>query len=68
MTYPISYCNFYTGISIDWIHDLIKKIRKRDGRVVNSDISKVAKAVFKAFLASNTGDGKKSEDIENQVA
>ncbi len=44
-----------------------QKIRKRDGRIVDFDQSKIANAVFKAFIATKTKDGKRGEDIANQV-
>ncbi len=47
--------------------NMVEKIRKRDGRIVEFDKSKIANAVFKAFLATKSKDGKKAEDIANQV-
>jgi ribonucleoside-diphosphate reductase alpha chain len=47
--------------------NMVEKIRKRDGRIVDFDKSKIANAVFKAFLATKTKDGKTAEDIANQV-
>ncbi|NJD75788.1 MAG: adenosylcobalamin-dependent ribonucleoside-diphosphate reductase [Candidatus Methanoperedens sp.] len=44
-----------------------QKIRKRDGKIVDFDKSKIANAVFKAFIATKTKDGKRGEDIANQV-
>ncbi|VVB97169.1 Vitamin B12-dependent ribonucleoside-diphosphate reductase [uncultured archaeon] len=44
-----------------------QKIRKRDGRIVDFDRSKIANAVFKAFIATKNKDGKRGEDIANQV-
>ncbi|MCZ7358285.1 MAG: adenosylcobalamin-dependent ribonucleoside-diphosphate reductase [Candidatus Methanoperedens sp.] len=46
---------------------IVNKIRKRDGRIVEFDRSKIANAVFKAFIATKTKDGKRAEDIANQV-
>jgi ribonucleoside-diphosphate reductase alpha chain len=46
---------------------MIEKIRKRDGRIVEFDKSKIANAVFKAFLATKSKDGKTADDIANQV-
>ncbi len=43
--------------------NMVEKIRKRDGRIVEFDKSKIANAVFKAFLATKSKDGKKAEDI-----
>src|SRR5574341_311540 len=49
-------------------YNMIQKIRKRDGRIEDFDKSKIANAVFKAFLATKSKDGRKAEDIANQVA
>lgn len=46
---------------------MVNKIRKRDGRIVDFDKSKIANAVFKTFLATRSKDGKRAEDIANQV-
>ena len=46
---------------------MIQKIRKRDGRIVDFDKSKITSAVLKAFLATKSKDGKRAEDIANQV-
>jgi ribonucleoside-diphosphate reductase alpha chain len=46
---------------------MVEKIRKRDGRIVEFDKSKIANAVFKAFLATKSKDGKIAGDIANQV-
>ncbi len=46
---------------------MVEKIRKRDGKIVDFDKSKIANAVLKAFLATKSKDGKKAEDIANQV-
>ncbi|MCZ7399396.1 MAG: vitamin B12-dependent ribonucleotide reductase [Candidatus Methanoperedens sp.] len=46
---------------------MVQKIRKRDGRIVNFDSSKIANAVFKAFIATKSKDGKRAEDIAKQV-
>jgi len=46
---------------------MIQKIRKRDGRIVDFDRSKIASAVFKAFLATKSKDGRRAEDIADQV-
>ncbi len=37
---------------------MIQKIRKRDGRIVDFDSTKIANAVFKAFIATKSKDGK----------
>ncbi len=46
---------------------MTEKIRKRDGRIVDFDNSKIAKAVFKAFIATKSKDGGRAEEIANQV-
>ncbi len=46
---------------------MIEKIKKRDGRIVDFDSSKIANAVFKAFIATKSKDGKRAEDIAKQV-
>ena len=46
---------------------VLKKIRKRDGRIVNFDKERIKNAVHKAFLAVELGDGEKAEVIANQV-
>ncbi len=46
---------------------MIENIKKRDGRIVDFDITKIAKAVFKAFIATKSKDGKRAEDIAKQV-
>src|SRR3990172_7894461 len=46
---------------------MTEKIRKRDGRIVDFDKSKIAKAVFKAFIATKSKDGARAEEIANQV-
>ncbi len=47
--------------------NMVEKIRKRDGRIVEFNKSKITNAVFKAFLATKSKDGKKAEDMANQV-
>jgi ribonucleoside-diphosphate reductase alpha chain len=46
---------------------MIEKIRKRDGRIVGFDRSKIANAVFKAFIATKSKNGKITEEIANNV-
>ncbi len=43
------------------------KIRKRDGRIVEFNMSKISNAVFKAFIATKSKDGKIAGDIAAQV-
>jgi ribonucleoside-diphosphate reductase alpha chain len=45
----------------------MEKIKKRDGRIVEFDKSKIANAVFKAFIATKSKDGKRAEEIAAQV-
>ena len=44
-----------------------QKIRKRDGRIVDFDSTKIAKAIFKAFIATKSQDGGLAEEIAGQV-
>ena len=44
-----------------------QKIRKRDGRIVDFDKAKIAKAIFKAFIATKSQDGKSAGEISGQV-
>ncbi|MGD0495299.1 MAG: adenosylcobalamin-dependent ribonucleoside-diphosphate reductase [Candidatus Bathyarchaeia archaeon] len=45
----------------------IKKIVKRDGRVVDFDSNRIRDAVYKAFIAVELEDGKKAESISREV-
>ncbi|NWG11367.1 adenosylcobalamin-dependent ribonucleoside-diphosphate reductase [Candidatus Bathyarchaeota archaeon] len=45
----------------------ITKIRKRDGRVVDFDSSRIKDAVHKAFIAVELGDGEKASSITDEV-
>jgi ribonucleoside-diphosphate reductase alpha chain len=45
----------------------ISKIRKRDGRVVDFDASRIKDAIHKAFIAVELGDGEKAESITKEV-
>ncbi|HVP26163.1 MAG TPA: adenosylcobalamin-dependent ribonucleoside-diphosphate reductase [Candidatus Bathyarchaeia archaeon] len=45
----------------------ISKIRKRDGRVVDFDASRIKDAIHKAFIAVELGDGEKAENITREV-
>lgn len=49
------------------LDSILQKIRKRDGRIVEFDRSKISKAIFKAFLATKSEDGKRAENIADQV-
>jgi anaerobic ribonucleoside-triphosphate reductase len=43
------------------------KIKKRDGRIVDFDQTKITNAIFKAITATNQGDGKKSKRVSDKV-
>ena len=45
----------------------IKKIVKRDGRVVDFDSNRIRDAIYKAFIAVELEDGKKAESISREV-
>ena len=45
----------------------IEKVRKRDGRVVDFNQEKIAKAVHKAITAANQGDGKESKKVSDKA-
>ena len=45
----------------------ITKIKKRDGRIVDFDSSRIKNAVHKAFLAVELGDGARAESITKEV-
>jgi anaerobic ribonucleoside-triphosphate reductase len=45
----------------------ITKIKKRDGRIVEFDQTKITNAIFKAITATNQGDGKKSKKVSDKV-
>lgn len=45
----------------------ISKIRKRDGRIVDFDSSRIKDAVHRAFIAVELGDGEKAENITREV-
>lgn len=53
--------HFIVGLS------MIEKIKKRDGRIVEFDKSKIANAVFKAFIATKSEDGRRAGDIAAKV-
>ncbi|MBU4139376.1 MAG: adenosylcobalamin-dependent ribonucleoside-diphosphate reductase [Euryarchaeota archaeon] len=46
---------------------MIVNIRKRDGRIVEFDRSKIANAIFKAFIATKNKDGSRASDIADEV-
>lgn len=45
----------------------IKKIKKRDGSIVDFDQSKITSAIFKAVTATDQGDGARSKKISEKV-
>jgi ribonucleoside-diphosphate reductase alpha chain len=45
----------------------IKKIVKREGRIVDFDSNRIKDAIYKAFIAVELGDGKKAESITREV-
>ena len=45
----------------------IKKIRKRDGKIVNFDPKKIKRAIFKALTAVGEKDGKESQRLTEMV-
>ena len=45
----------------------IKKIRKRDGRVVDFDSSRIRNAIHKAFIAVELEDGERAQSITREV-
>lgn len=45
----------------------IKGVRKRDGSVVGFDLDKVANAIYKAMLATNTGSDVEASMVANKV-
>ncbi|MEM5771484.1 MAG: ribonucleoside triphosphate reductase [Candidatus Aenigmatarchaeota archaeon] len=46
---------------------LIEKIKKRDGRIVPFDQSKITEAIRKAFEATGEKDGKRAKEISDKV-
>ena len=49
------------------IENRIKKVQKRDGRVVDFNQEKIAIAVHKAIVAANQGDGKESQKVADRA-
>jgi len=54
--------NYYQGMIC-----LPQEIRKRDGRIVDFDATKIAKAIFKAFVATKSHNGERADEIAGQV-
>ncbi|MCD6240762.1 ribonucleotide-diphosphate reductase subunit alpha, partial [Candidatus Bathyarchaeota archaeon] len=46
---------------------VIRKIRKRDGRVVDFDPSRIRDAIHRAFIAVELEDGEKAEALTKEV-
>ena len=47
--------------------DLVKKIQKRDGSVIDFNLDKIVNAVYKAMLASDEGSEREAELLANKV-
>ncbi|MCK4918317.1 MAG: ribonucleoside-triphosphate reductase [Candidatus Pacebacteria bacterium] len=47
--------------------DLVKKIQKRDGSVIDFNLDKIVNAIYKAMLASGEGSERESELLANKV-
>ncbi|MEA3293309.1 MAG: ATP cone domain-containing protein, partial [Patescibacteria group bacterium] len=45
----------------------IKKIKKRDGRIVDFDQAKIMRAIFKALTATGEGDNDTSKRVSSKV-
>jgi ribonucleoside-diphosphate reductase alpha chain len=45
----------------------LRKIKKRDGRIVDFDSQRITNAVHKAFLAVELGNGEKAENITSEI-
>ena len=59
--------NTPTRTDSSWSIMIIKKITKRDGRVVDFDPSRIRDAIYKAFIAVELGDGTKAESVTQEV-
>jgi len=49
------------------LRDKIKKVKKRNGEIVDFDQAKITDAIFKSLTATGQGDGKKSTRLSNRV-
>jgi len=49
------------------VRNKFKKIKKRDGRIVDFEQEKITNAIFKALTVTNQGDGRKSKALSNRV-
>jgi len=45
----------------------LRRVKKRDGQIVDFDSSKITDAIFKALTATGQGDGKKSKRLSGRV-
>ena len=54
-------------MQINYYQGMPQEIRKRDGRIVDFDRTKIAKAIFKAFIATKSHNGERAEEIAGQV-
>lgn len=54
-------------MQINYNQGMPQQIRKRDGRIVDFDKTKIAKAIFKAFAATKSHNGERAEEIAGQV-
>jgi len=45
----------------------ITKVKKRDGTIVDFELSKITDAIFKAITATGQGDGKRSKKLSDRV-
>lgn len=52
---------------MNWAAMFITKIRKRDGRIVDFDSSRIKDAVHRALIAVELGNGKRAESITEEV-
>jgi len=46
---------------------MIKKVQKRDGRIVDFDPARITNAIYKAITATGQGDGVKSRQVTDKV-
>ena len=49
------------------IENHIKKVQKRDGRIVDFNQEKIANAIHKSIVAANQGDGRESKKVAEKV-
>ena len=51
----------------DFMVSKIKKVKKRDGRLVDFDAERITNAIYKAITATGQGDGVKSHQVTEKV-